>query len=75
MPNPRGSDEISNAPPPGLKVGTHEGTSRRDLFEGLVPATSSHTVHTKGLVSPISMRLVVPLQLCPSLVKRSYDVM
>ena len=41
-----------------VKVGTHEETSRRDLLQGLVPVTSTHTAHTKGPVSPISMRLV-----------------
>ena len=41
-----------------VKVGTHEGTNRRDLLQGLVPATSTHTVHTKGLVSASSMQLV-----------------
>ena len=38
-----------------LKVGTHDGTSRRELLWGLVPVTSTHKAHKKG---PISVRLV-----------------
>ena len=49
---------MASAPVQNFKVGTDEGSSRRDLLQGLVPVTNTHTAHTKGQVSVISKRLV-----------------
>ena len=45
-----------------LKVGTHKGSSGKDLLQGLVHAKVTHTVHSKGLVSgPCSVYMKSPV--------------